>query len=215
MKPEILKWIHITVMQLVREKRLSGLDVSVLLSAGMFGYTQCLGRFDPHRGVKFKTYARYRIRGAVLDEVRKMLGSERAKNKRPRQVDLDMSVFENNHFVDNELQLQIRNFLTSSELNNRERRILTCRMQGMNLEEIAKEFSCSRSWASGMLKIIKGKVYQTFGDELGFKIEKRRCEKCGEENIVSDRAVAFYCDACDNEVGEKDADRYRKNAPAS
>ena len=45
-------------------------DRDDLMSAGMLGLAQAAQSFDPGRGVGFNTYARARIRGAVLDELR-------------------------------------------------------------------------------------------------------------------------------------------------
>jgi len=41
-------------------------------SAAMMGLLDAANRFDPRRGVLFKTFAERRIRGAVFDEVRRM-----------------------------------------------------------------------------------------------------------------------------------------------
>ncbi|NOY13717.1 MAG: FliA/WhiG family RNA polymerase sigma factor [Deltaproteobacteria bacterium] len=41
-------------------------------SAALMGLFDAAGRFDPRRGVLFKTFAERRIRGAVFDEVRRM-----------------------------------------------------------------------------------------------------------------------------------------------
>jgi len=41
-----------------------------LESAGIIGLIDAVDKFDPSRGVKLKTYAEIRIRGAVLDELR-------------------------------------------------------------------------------------------------------------------------------------------------
>ncbi len=43
-----------------------------LKSAAMYGLMDAASRFDPDKGVLFKTFAETRIRGAVLDELRKM-----------------------------------------------------------------------------------------------------------------------------------------------
>ena len=43
-----------------------------LASAGILGLFDAIDKFDPERGVKFRTYAEHRIRGAILDELRKM-----------------------------------------------------------------------------------------------------------------------------------------------
>lgn len=48
-----------------------GLDVDNLESAGTLGLVEAATRFDPTRGVKFETYAAWRIRGAILDELRR------------------------------------------------------------------------------------------------------------------------------------------------
>lgn len=46
------------------------IDISDLESAGVLGLIDAIGKFDPSRGIKFKTYAEIRIRGAILDELR-------------------------------------------------------------------------------------------------------------------------------------------------
>lgn len=48
-----------------------GLDEEGLLSAGIVGLVEAARHFDPQRGVAFKTYAYPRIRGAVMDELRR------------------------------------------------------------------------------------------------------------------------------------------------
>jgi RNA polymerase sigma factor for flagellar operon FliA len=49
----------------------SGLDYEDLLSFGVFGLLDAVDRFDPSKGFSFQTFAVPRIRGAVLDEIRK------------------------------------------------------------------------------------------------------------------------------------------------
>lgn len=49
----------------------SGVDAENLESAGVLGLVEAANRFDPERGVKFETYAYPRIRGAVVDELRR------------------------------------------------------------------------------------------------------------------------------------------------
>ncbi len=43
-----------------------------LMSAGVMGLIDAVDKFDPAQKVKFKTYAEFRIRGAILDELRAM-----------------------------------------------------------------------------------------------------------------------------------------------
>lgn len=49
-----------------------------LISAGTVGLNDALDRFDASKGAKFKTFAEYRIRGAMLDELRKMSWASRS-----------------------------------------------------------------------------------------------------------------------------------------
>ncbi len=48
------------------------LDVDDLIHAGVIGLIDAIGKFDPSRETRFKTYAEFRIRGAMLDEMRAM-----------------------------------------------------------------------------------------------------------------------------------------------
>ncbi len=43
-----------------------------LISGGVMGLFDALDKFDSARGIKFRTYATVRIKGAILDELRRM-----------------------------------------------------------------------------------------------------------------------------------------------
>ena len=43
-----------------------------LVGYGIFGLIDAIEKFDYGKGVKFETYASLRIRGAILDQIRKM-----------------------------------------------------------------------------------------------------------------------------------------------
>ena len=47
-------------------------DYEELYSAGVVGLVSAIERFDPTRGFCFETYASIRVRGAILDELRKL-----------------------------------------------------------------------------------------------------------------------------------------------
>lgn len=49
-----------------------GVDLDELRSFGREGLLDAARRFDPERGVPFKSYANYRVRGAVIDGVRSL-----------------------------------------------------------------------------------------------------------------------------------------------
>jgi len=47
-------------------------DYDDLVSYGIFGLIDAIDKFDYYKGIKFETYASLRIRGAILDQIRKM-----------------------------------------------------------------------------------------------------------------------------------------------
>lgn len=48
------------------------IEMDDLVSSGVVGLLNAVDRFDPGRGIKFRTYAEFRIRGAMLDYLREM-----------------------------------------------------------------------------------------------------------------------------------------------
>lgn len=60
------------IAQKVRTQFDLNVEVEDLVAFGYAGLLQARERFDPSRGVQFKTFAYYRVRGAVLDGIRKM-----------------------------------------------------------------------------------------------------------------------------------------------
>lgn len=67
---------HLPLVQYLVERMLSQVPAFVnrddLRSAALVGLMDAASRFDPRRGVLFKTFAEQRIRGAIYDEVRRM-----------------------------------------------------------------------------------------------------------------------------------------------
>ena len=62
------------------------LDVEDLTSAGSMGLLSALKRYDPSRDIKFRTFAEYRIRGMMLDEIRAMDWVPRSVRARREQI---------------------------------------------------------------------------------------------------------------------------------
>jgi len=48
----------------------SNIELDDLMSSGVIGLMDAIEKYDPARDNKFKTYAEFRIRGAILDELR-------------------------------------------------------------------------------------------------------------------------------------------------
>ncbi len=60
-------------------------------SAAMIGLISAVDRFDPRRGVPFEAYAALRIRGAIVDELRRVDERGRA-DRRPEGAELAVSL---------------------------------------------------------------------------------------------------------------------------
>ena len=66
-------------------------DHDDLRSAGLIGLLQALRNYDPTCGSSFETYARVRIRGAMLDELRRMDWVPRSIHEGARDVARDIA----------------------------------------------------------------------------------------------------------------------------
>jgi RNA polymerase sigma factor for flagellar operon FliA len=58
-----------------------------LVGYGTFGLIDAIDKFDYDKGVKFETYASLRIRGAILDQVRKMDWIPRTLRQKQKKLD--------------------------------------------------------------------------------------------------------------------------------
>lgn len=63
------------------------MDFEDLVGYGLIGLIEAIDSFNPNRGVKFSTYAFYRIRGAILDALREMDWLPRDMRKKIHQVE--------------------------------------------------------------------------------------------------------------------------------
>jgi RNA polymerase sigma factor for flagellar operon FliA len=61
-------------------------DQDDLNSAGLMGLLQALRNYDPASGNSFETYARLRVRGAMLDELRRMDWVPRTVHEKARRI---------------------------------------------------------------------------------------------------------------------------------
>ena len=61
-------------------------DQDDLNSAGLIGLLQALRNYDPGCGTSFETYARLRVRGAMLDELRRMDWVPRTVHEKARKI---------------------------------------------------------------------------------------------------------------------------------
>ncbi len=58
------------IAQKIASRLPSNIELDDLISCGVIGLMDAIEKFDPSRDNKFKTYAEFRVRGAILDELR-------------------------------------------------------------------------------------------------------------------------------------------------
>jgi len=64
----------------------ASVQVDDLIQAGMIGLIEASRKFDPEQGASFETYAGIRIRGAMLDEIRRTDWTPRSVHRKAREV---------------------------------------------------------------------------------------------------------------------------------
>ncbi len=65
-----------------------------LVGYGIFGLIDAIDKFDYDKGVKFETYASLRIRGAILDQIRKMDWIPRSLRQKQKKMEAAISKIE-------------------------------------------------------------------------------------------------------------------------
>src|SRR5271167_5075521 len=61
-----------------------------LLHAGIVGLMDAMHKYDPSKNVRFSSYAKFRIRGAILDSLREMDWSPRDLRRKARRLETTM-----------------------------------------------------------------------------------------------------------------------------
>jgi RNA polymerase sigma factor FliA len=62
-----------------------------LISSGVIGLIMAVDHFDPSQPVALKTYAEYKIRGAIIDSLRSMDWASRHRRKKYKEIELAIS----------------------------------------------------------------------------------------------------------------------------
>jgi RNA polymerase sigma factor for flagellar operon FliA len=101
MLPEVREQLileHLPQVKLIARRIHERLPVSVslddLISTGILGLIAAIDRYDPTHDVKLKTYAEYKIRGAILDSLRELDWAPRQQRKRAKLIESAIAVLE-------------------------------------------------------------------------------------------------------------------------
>jgi RNA polymerase sigma factor for flagellar operon FliA len=81
-------------------------ELDDLTHAGVLGLIDAVTKYEPERNVAFGSYAKYRIRGAILDSLRQLDWASRDVRRRQKKVEV----------AERELQLELQRAPTESEI---------------------------------------------------------------------------------------------------
>ncbi|MAF78937.1 MAG: FliA/WhiG family RNA polymerase sigma factor [Halobacteriovoraceae bacterium] len=85
----VLSYVNVVkiIAKKIYMKLPSNYELDDLISCGMIGLIDAIEKYDPSQEVKFKTYAEYRIRGQILDELRALDWASRATRDKIKSVE--------------------------------------------------------------------------------------------------------------------------------
>ena len=75
------------IAQRISTKLPAHVELNDLIGTGVLGLLDAIEKFNPHRGVKFKTYAELRIKGAILDSLRNLDWAPRSLRKKSKDLE--------------------------------------------------------------------------------------------------------------------------------
>jgi RNA polymerase sigma factor for flagellar operon FliA len=78
----------------IQERLPENISLEDLVSTGVLGLISAIDNFDPSHNVKLKTYAEYKIRGAILDSLRGLDWAPRQKRRKAKQIEAAIAVAE-------------------------------------------------------------------------------------------------------------------------
>src|SRR6266567_5486310 len=76
----------------IHERLPQHVDIEDLVSAGIVGLMDAFTKFDPEKKVQFRSYAQFRIRGAIIDSLRSLDWSPRELRRKGRAVEESIRV---------------------------------------------------------------------------------------------------------------------------
>ena len=170
------KMVFGLAMRLRRELSLVG-DLDDLVAFGFGGLLEAEHRFDPDRGIRFQTFAYHRVRGAMLDGVRKMtdvprraherhkMEAQRSPTAAPSRLDkafarvsaslTGATPIHGSYGAESPESALLKNESIGkvlgalSRLEPRQQTLVRGRyLEGRPLEDLARELGVSKSWAS-------------------------------------------------------------------
>jgi RNA polymerase sigma factor for flagellar operon FliA len=128
---EHLPQVHL-IARRFHEKLPSSVCLDDLISTGVIGLISAIDNYDPRQNAKLRTYAEFRIRGAILDSLRGMDWASRHRRRKARDVEAAIhNAQQKLHHAPSEDQIAAEMGMSLQDYHAR-----LVEIQGMNLESL-------------------------------------------------------------------------------
>lgn len=151
-----------------------------LVSYGIFGLIDAIDKFDCGKAVKFETYASLRIRGSILDQIRKMDWIPRTLRQKQKRMDAavrSVELLKGRNATDSELAAELQ--ITEEELAEWQSQMKITNLISLNefLEqgsEIPVEYNHASRFAHPEKEIEEKELREKLADSLLVLTEKEK-----------------------------------------
>ncbi len=176
------------------------IEIDDLISSGVIGLMDAIDKYDPTRDIKFKTYAEFRIRGSILDELR-------AQDWVPRSI-RDKSKMLDRTIV--EMEAELGRMATDEEVAERlgmsmeEFYDLVNQVRPVSLLSIDDSTTFSNVDKKSILNLLEGCKFNNPYNQLNLKLVKDVITKSIEDLPERQRLVLslyYYEDLSLKEIG--------------
>jgi len=179
----------------------ANIELDDLLSAGVIGLMDAIDKYDPARDNKFKTYAEFRIRGAILDELRAQDWIPRSMREKAKNIERAFTRLEQKlgrtvreEEVAKELGMELHDFQETLQ---------QCKsISLLSLDEVGTFSNGDRKSLLGLLESGKGSspLVQLAGAELKDVVAKAIQELPEKQRMVL--SLYYYEDLNLKEIGD-------------
>lgn len=179
----------------------SNIELDDLVSAGVIGLMDAIDKYDPTRDNKFKTYAEFRIRGAILDELRSQDWVPRSIRDKAKMLDKTVA----------NLEIQLGRAPTDEEISEHlkvtvdEFHELVNQVRPVSLLSIDESQTFSDTDKKSILNLLEGSAALNPYNQLNVKAVKDIVAQAIEELPERQRLVLslyYYEDLNLKEIGE-------------
>lgn len=188
------------IAQKIAARLPSNIELDDLISSGVIGLMDAIEKYDPTRDNKFKTYAEFRIRGSILDELRAQDWVPRSVRDKSKMLDRTIVELEEQlGRMPEERELAEKLSITIEELHE-----LVNQVRPVSVLSIDEQPTLNNTDKKSILNILEGSKLNNPHNQLNVKVIKDIITNAIEELPERQRLVLslyYYEDLNLKEIG--------------